>query len=138
MTSTKLHHVVFCVRPENQERAADFWRDLGLTFAEIPLAEEGIRVLLDWAGGIELVAPAPKPGTETARFEAFLEERGEGVYSVVVRTEEVEGPISIAAKHGATVRYQQHRDTGEAVIDEADLDPVFGMSVTLLATTLPD
>jgi hypothetical protein len=31
MSSAKLHHVVFCVHPENQERAAAFWRDVDLT-----------------------------------------------------------------------------------------------------------
>jgi hypothetical protein len=138
MTNARLHHVVYCVRPENQERAADFWRELGLTFREVPLAEEGIRVLLDWSAGIELVAPAARVGTETARFEAFLDARGEGVYSVVVRTADVEGPIAVAARHGAQVRYQQHRETGDVVVDEADLEPVCGMAVTLLATNLPD
>ena len=28
MISAKVHHVVFCVRAENQERAADLWRDI--------------------------------------------------------------------------------------------------------------
>jgi hypothetical protein len=138
MASARLHHVVYCVQPENQERAADFWRDLGMTFHEVPLAEEGIRVLLDWSAGIEIVSPAQPGGTETARFQAFLDERSEGVYSVVVRTADVDGPISVAARHGAQVRYQQHREMGDVVVDEADLEPVCGMAVTLLATNLPD
>ena len=138
MPNAKLHHVVFCVRPENQEHAADFWRDLGLTFNEIPLTEEGIRVLLDWSAGIEIVAPTEPEGTETARFREFLDERGEGVFSVAVRTAEVDGPLEVTGRHGARVRYQQHRVTGEIVVDEADLTPVFGMAVTLLATNLPD
>lgn len=138
MSSAKLHHVVFCVHPEHQERAADVWRALGLTFAEIPLEEEGLRVLLDWAAGIEIISPTEQEGTETARFRAFLDEHGEGVCSVVVRTDEVEGPITALAAHGAKVRYQQHRETGDSVVDEADLTPVFGMPVTLLATNMPD
>jgi methylmalonyl-CoA/ethylmalonyl-CoA epimerase len=142
MTATKLHHVVFCVRPENQERAADYWRDLGMTFAEVPLEEEGLRVLLDWSGGIEIIAPTEQAGTETARFRAFLDERGEGLYSVVVRTDGYEAGIAAAARHGAAVQYQQHREHGEGddavVVDEADLSPVLGMGVTLLSTNLPD
>jgi methylmalonyl-CoA/ethylmalonyl-CoA epimerase len=138
MPTAKLHHVVFCVRPENQERAADFWRDLGLTFQEIRLTDEGLHVLLDWSAGIELVAPTEPGGTETERFREFLDERGEGVFSVVVSTEEVEGPIAVAARYGAGVRYQQHRVDGEIVIDEADLTPTYGMAVTLLATNRPD
>lgn len=138
MISAKVHHVVFCVQAENQERAADLWRDVGMTFQEVPLAEEGIRVLLDWAAGVEIVAPTEPEGTETARFRAFLDERGEGVYSVVVRTAEIDGPIKAIAPYGASVRYRQHRETGEIVVDEADLTPVLGMSITLLATNLGD
>jgi methylmalonyl-CoA/ethylmalonyl-CoA epimerase len=137
-TGVRLHHVVFCVREENQERAADFWRDLGMTFHQVPLAEEGIRVLLDWSNGVELVAPAEPAGTETARFREFLEQRGDGVYSVVVRSGDINGPMAASARHGAAVRYQQHRETGDVIVDEADLTPIFGMSVTLLATNLPD
>jgi len=138
MAAPKLHHVVFVVEPENQERAADLWRDLGLTFQEIPLAEEGLRVLLDWSAGIEIVSPTEPAGTESARFRQLLDDKGEGVCSVVVRTEEVEAPLSVALRHGAEVRYRQHREDGEMVLDEIDLTPVFGMPVTLLATTLPD
>lgn len=142
MTSPKLHHVVFCVRPENQEQAAGYWRELGMTFVEMPLVEEGIRVLLDWSGGIEIIAPTEPRGTETARFEAFLAEHGEGLYSVVVRTTDYERSIDAAARHGAAVQYQQHREHGEGegavVIDEADLAPVLGMGVTLLSTNLSD
>jgi hypothetical protein len=136
--NARLHHVVFCVRPENQERAADFWRGLGMTFSEVPLADEGIRVLLDWSAGIELVSPSEPEGTETARFWAFLNERGEGPYSVVVRTGDLQGPLVSAEKHGASVCYQQHRETGDVVVDEAELTPIFGMAVTLLNTNLPD
>jgi len=57
---------------------------------------------------------------------------------VVVKTDEVAGPIAALAEHGASVRYQQHREDGDMVLDEADLTPVFGMPVTLLATNRPD
>jgi hypothetical protein len=138
MSTIKLHHVVYCVRAENQDRAAAFWGDLGLTFVEVPLVEEGIRVLLDWTAGIEIVSPGEPEGTETARFRDFLAEHGEGVYSVVVRAGEVDGPVSVATRHGAATRYRQHREHGEIFVDEVDLTPVFGMSVTLLATNRPD
>jgi hypothetical protein len=31
MTGAKVHHAVLCVRAENQERAADLWRDVGMS-----------------------------------------------------------------------------------------------------------
>ena len=138
MTGTKLHHIVYCVEPENHERAAEFWRELGIEFEEVHLEGLGIRVLLDWEAGIEVISPTEPAGTETAKFRAFLDEHGEGVYSAVVRTPEVAGPIAIATRYGATIRYQQHRETGPQVTDEVDLSPIHGMAVTFLATTKPD
>jgi len=35
----KVHHAEFCVHAANRERAADLWRQLGLTFAEVVLDE---------------------------------------------------------------------------------------------------
>jgi hypothetical protein len=57
---------------------------------------------------------------------------------VVVRAPDIDGPIASVAGHGAAVRYRQHRESDDVVVDEADLTPVCGMAVTLLATNLPD
>ncbi|MCU0270091.1 MAG: hypothetical protein MUF83_15790, partial [Acidimicrobiales bacterium] len=56
-STPSLHHVVFCVHAENQDRAADFWRDLGFEFADIDVPDVGLRVLLDWTRGIEIISP---------------------------------------------------------------------------------
>ena len=133
-----LHHVVFCVQRENQDEAADFWRALGFEFVDIDLPDVGLRVLLDWGRGIEIIAPTAVAGAEAADVEEFLEQHGEGVYSVVVRTADIAGPISVAAKHGAEVEFQQHRGGAGFALDEARLRPVHGMPVTILATDRPD
>jgi len=138
MRPAKLHHVVFCVRPENHDAAAALWRDLGVDLQDFPLEEEGLRVLLDWSAGIEVISPSEQEGTETARFREWLDEHGEGVYSIVVRTIGVEGAISAVAAHGMDVRYRQHREHGERILDEVDLSPAFGMPLTLLSTNTPD
>ena len=108
----------------------------GLSSKRSRLAEEGLRVLLDWSAGIEIVSPTAEPGTETARFCEFLEARRGRVFS---RRDDpnVETPIAGAERHGASVRYQQHREDGGYFLDEADLTPILGMPVTLLATNRP-
>lgn len=140
MTETlpALHHVVFCVRRENQDEAADFWRAIGFEFVDIDLPDVGLRVLLDWGRGIEIIAPTETAGPEAADVEEFLEEHGEGVFSVVVRSAAIAGPIAIAAQYGADVEYQQHRQGPGFTLDEARLRPVHGMPVTLLATDRSD
>jgi hypothetical protein len=130
----KLHHVVFCVHHRNQERAADLWRDLGLTFAEVALPDLGIRVLIDWNAGIELVSPVPGSGESAAAFTTFLDTRGEGIYSVVMAVEEMVGPVAVAERYGAQVEYRQHRQHGSLTIDEVMLASVHGMPITFLST----
>jgi hypothetical protein len=131
----RVHHVVFCVHHDNQERAAGLWRDLGLTFAEVDLADLGIRVLIDWEAGIELVAPVPGSGDEAAAFTGFLAERGEGLWSVVMDVPDVDDPTAVAGRYGAEVAYRQHRSYGSTVIDEVMLAPYCGMPITFLSTT---
>ena len=131
--STKLHHVVFCVRPENQERAADFWRELGLEFDEILLPELNLRVLLSWEAGIEIISPTGDHPA-AAVFTTFLAERGEGVYSVVVGVPEHATAVEIARRHGAERLYHQVRD-GEHSLEESMLAPLHGMPVTFLTTS---
>lgn len=130
----RLHHVVFCTFPDHQERAANFWRELGLVFQDIALSDLGLRVLIDWQAGIEVVAPTAPEVTEAARFTAFLEEHGEGVYSVVLAVPDVEEPAAVAARYGSPVLYQQRREYGDYRLDEAMVAPVQGMPVTFLAT----
>jgi len=134
----KLHHAVFCVHTDNQERAADLWRELGLTFAEIVLDDLQIRVLIDWDAGIELVAPLPDAGEPALAFTTFLETRGEGLYSLAMDVDEVDGPEAVARRYGAQVEYRQHREVGTLVIDEVMLAPVHGMPITFLATGRQD
>ena len=141
-TPTKLHHVVFCVHAENQDRAAEIWQRLGLTFEEIVLPDLDLRVLLDWHAGIEIISPLGD-SPAAASFVQFLKEQGEGVYSVVVRVDDVDTALAHAneatAPDGVTVAYRQHRGgDGEPELDEVMLAPVYGMPVTFLATERPD
>ena len=134
----RVHHVVFCVHHANQERAAGLWRELGLTFAEIDLDDLGIRVLIDWEAGIELVSPVPGSGDEAAAFTEFLAANGEGLWSVVMDVPDVDGPTAVAERYGAQVAYRQHREVGTMVIDEVMLGPYHGMPITFLSTTTGD
>ena len=131
----RLHHVVFCVEPDNQDAAADVWRTLGFEFVEILLADVLLRVLLDWTRGIEIISPTTSDATVCAA-RAFLNDQGEGVYSVVVRTEAINAAIDSARHRGATLTYQQSRDGDGFTLREATFAPVFGMAITLLETDL--
>ncbi len=132
-----LHHVVFCVERAHQDDAANFWKDLGFEFAEIDLADVGLRVLLDWTRGIEIISPSDINAAEGARVQQFLAERGEGVYSVVVLANDIDDPLSVAARYGATPQMRQDRSGDGFALEEATLSPVYGMPITFIATDLP-
>ncbi|MGO9855514.1 MAG: glyoxalase [Acidimicrobiales bacterium] len=123
------------MEPDNQEAAADVWRTLGLEFVEILLADVSLRVLLDWTRGIEIISPTTSDATARAA-RAFLNDQGEGVYSVVVRTEAINAATESMRSRGATLRYQQSRGGDGYSLQEAQFAPVFGMPITLLETDL--
>jgi hypothetical protein len=130
-----LHHVVFCVEPDNQDAAADVWRMLGFEFAEILLEDVSLRVLLDWKRGIEIVSPTTSDATVCAA-RSYLNERGEGVYAVVVRTEAISAASDCMRSGGVELTYQQSRSGDSYTLEEAQFAPVFGMPITLLETDL--
>jgi methylmalonyl-CoA/ethylmalonyl-CoA epimerase len=132
-----LHHVVFCVEPQHQNAAAEVWRALGFEFVEITLDDVALRVLLDWSRGIEIISPTTEDATVCAA-RAFLDEHGEGVYSVVVRTTNISTATDGTRHSGADVAYHQNRGGDGYSLEEAMLTPVFGMPITLLETDLPD
>jgi len=131
-----LHHVVFCVERSHQDAAADLWNELGFELVEIDLPDVGLRVLLDWSRGIEIISPSDVTASEGARVQQFLDDRGEGVYSVVVLTSDIDGPVSVAGRYGATLQLRQDRSGDGFRLDEAMLGPVHGMPITFIATDL--
>ena len=132
-----LHHVVFCVEPNNQDAAADVWRTLGLEFVEILLDDVSLRVLLDWTRGVEIISPTTTDATACAA-RAFLNEHGEGIYSVVMRAETISDATEHMRRHGAELTYHQSRSGDGYTLEEAQFAPVFGMQITLLETDLAE
>ena len=93
--------------------------------------------MLDWSGGVELVAPERGGNGDSSSVAEFLCHAGDGVYSVAIRVPEASVAEDVAQRYGATVRYRQHREVGAHSLDEIDLR-VLGLPVTILSTDLPD
>ena len=123
------------MEPDNQDAAADVWRTLGFEFDEILLDDVSLRVLLDWARGVEIISPTTNDATVRAA-RSFLNEQGEGVYSVVLRTEAIGAVSESMRSRGAELTYRQSRSGDGYTLEEAQFAPVFGMPITLLQTDL--
>ncbi|MGA9490396.1 MAG: hypothetical protein WBV80_09115 [Mycobacterium sp.] len=134
--ATSVHHVVFAVTHEQLAETSQFFSELGFRFQTIELQDVGLRVLLDWDGGLELVTPLSSGGDGANAVAQFLQRNGAGVYSVVIRVGDAPKAEQVAQRYGAQTQFQQHRDGDGFELDEIEIS-VLGLPLTLLSTDLP-
>ena len=133
---TGVHHVVFAVPPEQLPEAVEFFSELGFRFQNIELEDVGLRVLLDWDGGLELVTPLSSEAEDAGAVTEFLQRNGPGVYSVVIRVGHAPAAEQVAQRYGAQTRFHQHRGGEGFELDEIELS-VLGLPLTFLSSDLP-
>src|SRR5271156_4353784 len=131
-----VHHVGFAVTPEQLPEAIQLFSELGFRFQTIELEDVGLRVLLDWDGGIELVTPLSSGAEGAGAVTEFLQRNGPGVYSVVIRVGDAPAAEQVAKRYGAQTRFHQHRGGEGFELDEIELS-VLGLPLTFLNIDLP-
>jgi methylmalonyl-CoA/ethylmalonyl-CoA epimerase len=134
--ANSVHHVVFAVPREQLPETAQLFSELGFRFQTIELEDVGLRVLLDWEGGLELVTPLSAGADGAGEVEQFLQRNGPGVYSVVIRVDDARGAEQVAQRYGAQTRLRQHRGGDGFELDEIEIS-VLGLPLTFLSTDLP-
>jgi 4-hydroxyphenylpyruvate dioxygenase-like putative hemolysin len=133
---SSVHHVVFATPQERLSEMAQFFSDLGFRFQTIELDDVGLRVLLDWDGGLELVTPLSSEADGDNAVAQFLQQNGPGVYSVVIRVGDASTAEQVAQRYGARTRFRQHRGGDGYELDETEIS-VLGLPLTFLSTDLP-
>jgi 4-hydroxyphenylpyruvate dioxygenase-like putative hemolysin len=134
--TNSVHHVVFAVPPEKLSETEQFFSELGFRFQTIELEDVGLRVLLDWDGGLELVTPLPSAADGDNAVAQFLQQNGPGVYSVVIRVGDAPAAEQVAQRYGAQTLFHQHRGGDGYELDEIEIS-VLGLPLTFLSTDLP-
>jgi 4-hydroxyphenylpyruvate dioxygenase-like putative hemolysin len=134
--SSSVHHVVFATPQEQLSETTQFFLDLGFRFQTIELQDVGLRVLLDWDGGLELVTPLSSEADGDNAVAQFLQRNGPGVYSVVIRVGDASAAEQVAQRYGARTRFHQHRVGDGYELDEIEIS-VLGLPLTFLSTNLP-
>jgi len=134
--ANSVHHVVFAVPQEQLSDTAQFFSELGFRFHAIELEDVGLRVLLDWDGGLELVTPLSSAADGDNVVANFLQQNGAGVYSVVIRVGDAPAAEQVAERYGAQTRFHQHRGGDGYELDEIEIS-VLGLPLTFLSTDLP-
>jgi methylmalonyl-CoA/ethylmalonyl-CoA epimerase len=134
---SRLHHVVFAVARERHDQVGQLFTELGFSFEDMNLDELGIRVLLDWNRGIELISPtAGSTASVAVSVTEFLESHGDGVFTVVVQVPGASQAEGIAKRYGSTTRFRQGFQGDGNYLEEIDLS-VLGLPLTFLSTNLP-
>lgn len=137
MTAPRLHHVVFAVAPERHETVAQMFNDLGFTLQPAELTELGVSVSLDWDRGVELISPIPgSTAAVAASVQTFLDDKGDGIYTVVLQVPDASDAESVAERYGAAIRFRQKLAGDGTHLEEIDLS-VLDLPLTLLDTNVP-
>lgn len=115
-----VHHVVWCVRPESWSGVRAFWeRVIGVPLDELDLPDLGLKVLVSWQGGVEVMTPAYETGTMSDAARQFLGERGEGVYAVVYDVHDLDSVVSSFTASGGRLLFRKPISADE--VDERKL-----------------
>jgi methylmalonyl-CoA/ethylmalonyl-CoA epimerase len=99
---TQLHHVVFAVAPERQAAVAQMFTELGFRFDSTELTELGLKIHLDWNGGVELISAVPGATADVAAsVRDFVECNGDGIYTVVLRVPGASAAEAVVERYGS-------------------------------------
>lgn len=103
-----VHHVVWCVEPGSWGAVRSFWETtIGIALDELDLPELGLKILISWHGGVEIMTPAYATGLMADAARRFLAERGEGVYAVVYDVRDIEGVVASFAARGGKLLFRE-------------------------------
>ena len=103
-----VHHVAWCVRAESLPRVRAFWEGvIGVPLDELDLPELGLKVLVSWHGGVEIMAPVYATGLMVDAANQFLEKHGEGVYTVVYDVQGIESVVSAFTAAGGKLLFRE-------------------------------
>ena len=133
----RVHHVCWCFEPENVDAVKAFWKERFETkLFDFVQPELGLRVLINWEAGIEIIAAA-RPGRHGRSAGAGAPRRaeGEGVYTVAVEVDDLPAATARAEAAGASVTLRDEFVVGKGddalEVLQMVLSDVLGMRLTL-------
>lgn len=133
----KLNHVVFAIGYERLETATEFMTKLGFEFQALELEDLGLQIRLDWARGFELISPMPNAPTGRGSAAEFLSRNGDGLFTVVVRVADSTAAEHIANQYGSESDFRQALEGDGSEFIEVKMEPLYGIPLTLLQTSIP-
>jgi methylmalonyl-CoA/ethylmalonyl-CoA epimerase len=135
--SQRLHHVTFAVAAERLDTATQLFTELGFALNPGELPDAGLHIRLDWQRGIELISPiAGSTASVAASVNEFLDNHGDGVYTVVLQVPGASAAESVAERYNSTTRYRFDISGNGTYCNEVELS-VLGLPLTFMSTNIP-
>jgi methylmalonyl-CoA/ethylmalonyl-CoA epimerase len=136
---SNVHHVCWCLQPEHMDGAKELWEErLHTELIDFAPPGLGIRVLINWEAGVEIICPEGEGGTVGPKAREFLERHGEGVYAVVVDVEDLDRATADVRSAGADLTDSEDIVFGEGAdalrVRQMMFDELLGMRLTLQHT----
>ena len=93
-------HVAYMCRPENHDACVKQLEELFRFGFETDHQVPGLRFTWSWSTGLEVLSPIGREEPMARRAWDFLDQRGEGVYSVIVGVPDLEEGLEHARSLG--------------------------------------
>jgi 4-hydroxyphenylpyruvate dioxygenase-like putative hemolysin len=133
----RLHHVTFAVAADRLETTTQLFTELGFALNAGELPDAGLHIRLDWERGIELISPiAGSTASVAVSVNEFLNNHGDGVYTVVLQVPRASAAESVAERYGSDTRYRFDIAGEGTYCNEVELS-VLGLPLTFMSTNIP-
>ena len=134
----RVDHVMYLAKPENQAAYVEQLSKLCRVRFHGPVEKPdlGVRLYISWAAGLEVVSPVSDSAPWSLRMKQYIEERGEGVMSVIFGVKD----IHEAKAHAESLGYQTsdiiENDGTESYAEETEVmkETVVGTLINNLFT----
>lgn len=136
--ASRIHHVCWCVEPDQVDPVKELLGSaLGAELLDLDLDELGIRALISWEAGVEVIAPTRAQGRVAPTARAYLDAHGPGVYTVVFDVDELRPALEAAARFGVHQVFREELPVFGALaeryraLENVTLDPWGGLRLSL-------
>jgi len=143
-----ISRVVLIYQPENFLSAVKAYQEaLNITDFEGPyeFQQVGLKVVKSWDTGVEIISPLPEGGY-SGYLRDFLKSKGEGMFNLIYRVNNLQSAESHAAAHGyppvgdCQDALEVHKEWRKrfTMLKELPLSPIAGVPVTLVQAEVVD
>lgn len=119
----RVDHVLYVARPENQAAYVEQLAKLCRVrfYGPVEKPDLGVRLYISWAAGLEVVSPVSDTAPWSLHMRQYIEERGEGLMSVIFGVKDIHEAKAHAESLGYQTRDLIENDGSEPYAEETEV-----------------